>query len=526
MILKARCPECKKPAVTVSERYLAGILFKTYECGHEDPCPQLTQANFIDFVSMDGKHPYSFQVEGALFAIESNARCLIADEMGLGKTQQALMPLWAHPKELKRALILCKAGLKAQWCREFSRWMNQSDEDNWYAQIIDAENIKSMPGASALILSFDTLWRFKDIPAFIQKNKIKYVIIDEVQHIKNGDSKRTNGVRKACNDVEHICCLSGTPIKNHAAEYFPVLNLLRPDLFPSKVNYERIWVDNHWDGYKMKYGGLKNAPRFFDFTKKFIIRRTREQVLPSLPKITRDYKFSELGPVVEEAYKNTLKEFQAYYNYGSVGASAIEKNSCILAYLSKMRHLTGIAKIEPTLDYVQDFLESTDRKIVIFCHHKDVGATLLSRLEQLPQDIIGRGILTIQGINADSRASVVEQFAQPDFRVLIASELASSEGLNLQFCSDCVMMERQWNPANEEQAEARFIRIGQAATAVTAMYPIAIGTVDEFFSEIVEKKRGICANAIDGTNYVWEESSIMKELTEVLAQQGGKKWGW
>ena len=524
MILKTRCPECKKPAVTVSERVLAGILFKTYQCGHEDPCPQLSPANFLDFTSMDGKHPYKFQVEGALFGIASNARCLIADEMGLGKTVQALMIAWSCPKELTRILVLCKAGLKSQWSKEVTRWCG----DEWLGQVINNENDSFVPGVKALILSFDTLWRFKDIEAWVKRSRVKLVILDEVQHIKNSDSKRTNGVREVCRYVDHVVGLSGTPIKNHAGEYFPILNLLRPDLFPSKKHYDQVWVDSYWDGDKLKYGGLKNAARFFEFTKSFILRRTRQEVLPDLPSITRDYKFSELGPVVEEAYKSTLRDFQQYYNYGGINDSAIQKSANILAYLSKMRHLTGIAKIEPVIDYVQDFLESTDRKIVIFCHHKDVGAALLSRLEELREQYpqMGRGILSIQGIDADARAPIVEMFANPDFRVLIAGELASSEGLNLQFCSDCILMERQWNPANEEQAEARFIRIGQTALAVNAMYPIAVGTVDEFFSEIVEKKRGYCANVVDGVEYVWEESSLMQELAEVLAQSGGRKWGW
>ena len=46
---------------------------------------------------------------------------------------------------------------------------------------------------------------------------------------------------------------------------------------------------------------------------------------------------------------------------------------------------------------------------------------------------------------------------------MVASQLAAGEGLNLQTCSDCVMHERQWNPGKEEQAEGRFIRIGQTA---------------------------------------------------------------
>jgi len=481
--------------------------------------------DFTDFTSEDGKKPYKFQVEGAQHALKSGVRFLNLDEMGLGKTVQGLMPLKANPRKLKRMLILCKAGLKEQHRREFSRWLGE----DWDAQIINKETDPILPGIQGLILSFDTLWRFKDIDAWMKLAKIKYVLIDEVQHIKNGSSKRTNGVRAACRDIKHIGCTSGTPIKNHAGEYFPVLNLLRPDLFPTKERFERNWVDSYWNGRSLKLGGLKNPEAFFDYTKDFIIRRKRADVMPDLPTITRDYRFSELGPIVEQAYLDTLKEFQTYYNGAGQQQSIAQRNSCILAYLAKMRHITGIAKIEPTLDYVQDFLESTDRKIVIFCHHKDVSAALLERLEALRQtdpDTYGRGVLNIHGVEADARAAVVQDFQNPDFRILIAGQLASSEGLNLQFCSDCVMVERQWNPANEEQAEARFIRIGQLANAVTAMYPVAIGTVDEFLSELVEKKRSYMANTLDGDKYQWNETSLIQELAEILASQGGKRWSW
>ena len=527
MILKTRCPECKKPTVTVSERVLAGILFKTYQCGHEDPCPQLSPANFLDFASMDGKHPYKFQVEGALFGIASNARCLIADEMGLGKTVQALMIAWSCPKELTRILVLCKAGLKSQWSKEVTRWCG----DEWLGQVINNENDSFVPGVKALILSFDTLWRFKDIEAWVKRSRVKLVILDEVQHIKNGDSKRTNGVREVCRYVDHVVGLSGTPIKNHAGEYFPILQIIQPDKFRTQAGFEQRWVDSYWDGYKMKHGGLKNSAAFKDYTKDFIIRRTREEVLPDLPVISRNYAFSELGPVVEDAYKKELEAFQNYYNYGGMEDTAFVRSSNILSYITRMRHLTGMAKIQPVVDFVKEFIRDTDRKIVIFLHHKDVAKTLLSLLQtELANpdngDFWGAEILALSAdLDSTARAEVVDKFHKPEYRIMIGSTLASGEGLNLQCCSDCIMMERQWNPANEEQAECRFIRIGQLADKVTATYTIAVGTVDEFFSEIVERKRGICANTLDNVEYKWEESSLMKELAEVLAVQGGKRWG-
>ena len=55
---------------------------------------------------------------------------------------------------------------------------------------------------------------------------------------------------------------------------------------------------------------------------------------------------------------------------------------------------------------------------------------------------------------------------------------------------------------------------------------VAVGTVDEFLAKLVEKKRSFVSNALDGASYEWSESSIIKELAEILASSGGHQWGW
>ena len=110
-----------------------------------------------------------------------------------------------------------------------------------------------------------------------------------------------------------------------------------------------------------------------------------------------------------------------------------------------------------------------------------------------------------------------------DQRILIASTLAAGEGINLQACSDCIMVERQWNPANEEQAESRFIRIGQTADSVTATYMIALGTIDEYFTGLVEAKRQVIASTMKGET-MSDESTLMNELADILASKGRKAW--
>ena len=86
-------------------------------------------------------------------------------------------------------------------------------------------------------------------------------------------------------------------------------------------------------------------------------------------------------------------------------------------------------------------------------------------------------------------------------------------------------LERQWNPANEEQAEARLERMGQLADKVTAIYWVAVQTIDEYFAELVEQKRYYFKQTMGDTEAIkWDETSLMKELMEVLAQKGLKKW--
>jgi SNF2 family DNA or RNA helicase len=231
-----------------------------------------------------------------------------------------------------------------------------------------------------------------------------------------------------------------------------------------------------------------------------------------------------MGKEVEAAYIEAFKQFRLEYNKSAM--DKFDEQGNILAYLSRMRHLTGIAKIDPCIDNVMEFLGSTERKLTIFHHHKDVGEIIVQKLTSLLDELgLGKPLHLTADLNPERRYDLTLKFTNdPKSRILVASTLASGEGLNLQVCSDCIMLERQWNPANEEQAEARFPRPGSKAQSIQAIYLVAVGTVDEFFSEIVERKREIVASTLGGEAVQWDQSSLMKELTERLAATGGQRW--
>jgi len=518
-ITKALCPTCKKPAVTVKEVQVDSERRVMYECGHVDVVKVLSAQSYDNYISTDNKRPFKFQIEGAVFATETaNGRFIIADEMGLGKTVQMCMILWSHPKELTPALIICKAGLKIQMSREISRWNGEL----WLSQIIESEKDFLLP-SRVKIISMDTLWRFSDIESWMKRAKIKSVFIDECQLMKNSDAKRTNGIRKAAAQVKYLGALSGTPIDNNAAEYFPVLNLVHPDRreFSTRNNYLMTFVDSYFSGYGMKYGGLKSVEKFKNATSDFIIRRLRKDVLPDLPDILRDYRYVEMGEKVNKAYQAEVEAFTDFYN-SSDDKRSVAFGSGVLAYMARMRHIVGIAKIEPCLAYLEDFCTETNRKICVFTHHKDVENKIVELLRDHP-DIYGNIYQLPEA--ADLRYNEIERFKNdPAGRILIAATLASAEGLNLQFCSDCILLERQWVPTKEEQAEARFPRPGQTADKINAVYIVAIGTIDEYLAKIVEQKRSNVKQTLDGIESQWSETSIITELAEILANSGQKAW--
>jgi len=522
-----KCPICNKIAEVKSEFKLDKIHVITYECGHVRS-KRIPQPKDLTLTSRDGLQPYKYQLDGAAWAIKNGMRVLFADEMGVGKTLQAFLAINSDKEEYLKVLIVCKSGLRIQMAKEAFRWCG------WIMQIIDDENEYILPGMQGYIVSYDALAYstftnksgktiergMKDPEAWMEKLGVRTVILDECQKIKNGETKRTKAVQKIGRKAEYLLPLSGTPIENNMAEYFPILNLLQPEKFPIREHYIHRWGETYWPvgGRAQKVGGIKRPAEWKEFTKDFIIRRTRAEVLPDLPSISRRFLFEELGAKVEEAYKNEFKQFQNFMNYGSSGVSAFEKQTCILAYLNKMRHLTGIAKIPGVVDFVEDFLSETDRKIVIFTHHLDVAAEVAFRITQFYPKILRLGTPINQ--------SIVDKFWTSEYRVLQAGTLAGGEGLNLQCCSDYIQMEPEWNPQIENQAAARFPRPGQTADKISGTEFIAVGTVDEFFSELKEQKRSSFASTMDGIEVKWSESSLIQELADVLLAKGGKKWGW
>jgi non-specific serine/threonine protein kinase len=407
-----------------------------------------------------------------------------------------------------------------QWLHEIDRWCGR---EGFVTQVISSGKEFCAPGFNVYIVTYE-MAKNENVWQYV-KDDIKFVILDECQRIKNHLSERAKAVQKLCKNVPHILPMSGTPIKNNAGEYFTVLNLVQPRRYPNYSRFIEQECDSYHNGWGYKVGGLKNPDKFAQDTKDFIIRRTKDEVLKDLPEFSRRFFHVEMDGKVKKAYIDLIKELDdILYDHDM---NAMEQGAAKIAIMSKMRHITGLSKIPAVAEQIREFLESQpiDKKLTVFTHHQDVMDLLAAECHEFMQEMgLTKPLLMKGTLSADDRYKLALRFREDEkARVMIASTLAAGEGLNLQFCSDAIMMERQWNPANEEQAEARFHRYGQK-NAVVVNYSIVSETIDEYFTELVEQKRAIVAGALDNKEVQWDQNSLMSDLAMILVTKGKKAW--
>ena len=542
-ILRDKCPECGKVAEELFsfdsvDKEGNEIKMITLKCFHiiKKIIPKATPfEKFITFAHRDNGCPHEwdknhclkcnayrlfpFQVEGCRFierAFATNKGAGIFDQQGLGKTMQAIGFTYHHPEALP-LLVVAKSGLRYQWFKQFILWGGPT----WIGQIISTSRDPILPGFKVYFISFDLLRRF-DKKEF-DKVKFKTVIIDEVQHIKNPDSTRTGEVRKLVKDAQ-IIELSGTPWKNRGSEYFVALNLLSPVKFPSYQGFLNSWVDYYFDGQYTKMGGIRKIAQFKEYTKDIVLRRERHEVLPELPLINRTKLYTDLDALNQEAYDESVSEFVKWYNSAVIGGEEESLSGIhILAKMSRMRHITGLAKIPATVARVEEYIENGGQKVIIFVHHKDVGELMMNELRT--KFSATHSVMQIKAeLSGEERDNVQNRFNDATRAILVASTLASGEGLNLQTADFVIMHERQWNPANEEQAEDRICRIGQVSKQLTGEYVTAAGTIDEKLDSIVENKRVHFHNTMNkGERIKWNEGDIAKELAASIVGEFNKR---
>lgn len=436
---------------------------------------------------------FPFQTTGAKF-LSSRKYALLADEQGLGKTAQAIKA--AYHSGVARILVVCPASIKYNWEREFNQWA-----PSYSVRVINKAADFQVPTA-VTIINYDLIHRV-DIARILLKHNVNLLICDEAHYLKNSRAKRTKVVygKKGLSDIaDRVWLLTGTPVMNRPAEIFPMLRRFIPDRLGKYADY-LSFTKRYCAGYMGKFGwdasGASHTAELAEILGEFMLRRTKQEVLPELPE--KIFQKIEFDPPSKRIEKLLSREKEAFEGNAMLGALATERREI------------GMSKIPFAIEHIENLLEEKE-KIVVFAYHRDVLDTLAHALKD--QGVV----LLYGGLTSKQKQLLVDAFVtKPKYRIFLGQIDAAGIGIDgLQRVADTVIfVELSWVPGSIKQAIDRCHRIGQANKVLVQFLAMRGGIDERIFEALEEKSKVIKKLTVCSTEKKEEEMSIEKSLERI-----------
>lgn len=443
-----------------------------------------------------------YQRAGVAYAARAK-QTFIADEMGLGKTLQAMATLEvaAVSAPCFPAVVVCPATLVLNWQAEYRRWLP-------HRTVKVVTDRKEFPSDyDVVVVGYSNISKWEK-----QLLNHKSYVFDESHYCKTPTAQRTKSAVKIARSAPKsgiVLCLTGTPVTNRPAEYASQLNILgKLDKFGGEWGFYRRYCG----AFKDKWGqwhldGHSNLDELNDRLRSTCyIRRTKEQVLSELPPVIHDpvlvdgtaagmKEYAKAEKDIVDYLVQRAKEIAAELGLNPKSAAVVAKikaeSNQHLVRLSVLRRLAAKAKMPVIKEWVESRV-AEGRKVVIAAHHRDVVDELALAFGNLRI----QGGMDINDVEEQKRKFMTMSCEEAP--VIVLSIQAAKTGHNLQVAQDVLFVELPWTPADVDQTYSRCHRLGQKSS-VTATYLLCSGTIDEEIYSLIERKRNVVNQAVDGS---------------------------
>ncbi|MFC5728204.1 MULTISPECIES: DEAD/DEAH box helicase [Nocardioides] len=534
-------PDFSHARAQVRPRRLAGWellepLFRSFERAAPDApaCMPLPDADSL--TELTGRHgapvgrelmPHQAQLVAA--AASGHRTFLLADEPGLGKTAQALLA--AEAAGAFPLLAVVPNVVKTNWAREVELWT-----PNRRATVVhgDGEDVDGF--ADVIIVNYEILDRHT---GWLAQHGLRGMIVDEAHYIKNKASQRSQNVLHLSAKIREriarplLMALTGTPLINDIEDF------------------RAIWQFLGWIDAVVPQGELMESleevaltpadPGFYPAARRAvveqgIVRRRKIDVAADIPaRRIADMPVElegEAGRSIRRAEQELARRMVERYD----AALSTRRSGAVVEGIDHelvrrvatweredtstktgenvfgMLRRIGQAKAGLAADYTAQLARNVG-KVVFFAKHIDV-------MDIAEQTFAERGI-RYSSVRGDQTSTVrqkqIDAFvSDPEVHVAVCSLTAAGVGLNLQVASNLVLAELSWTDAEQTQAIDRVHRIGQAEP-VTAWRVIATQTLDVRIAELIDKKAGLAARALDGAGEEVEGAAIDLQTEALVA---------
>ncbi|MEX1190199.1 MAG: SNF2-related protein [Bacteroidia bacterium] len=458
----------------------------------------------------------------------------LADDMGLGKTLQVItlllksaetpsgdslnnktpvnsLELFGHALSGKTSLVVMAPSLIYNWENELRKFAPTLHVRKHLGQRRRTDT-DFFENADVVLTTYGIV---RNDISLLKQIQFEHIVLDESQLIKNARSVSFQAVRQL--NAKQRIVLTGTPVENSLTDLWSQLTFLQPGLLGSQKYFRQEFVlpiEQNQDEGKLE--------KLKKIIQPFILRRTKEEVAPELPELSRRVYYCEMSDVHKKFYE---EQKSIYRNkiLESVNKDGMEKSQMlILRGLSHLRQIAihpklvdanyegGSAKIEQVI-FTLDQLNQSNKKVLLFSpfvRHLNLYRSHFNSAS-LPHAYLTGEIPQAQ------RAQVVRDFElTKGYSAFLIQLKTGGSGLNLTHADHVFLLDPWWNPAAEEQAIARSHRMGQKLP-VFAWRFITKDTIEEKILKLQEKKSRIASDILEKSSALGKISKA--ELDELFS---------
>jgi SNF2 family DNA or RNA helicase len=482
---------------------------------HLIPAPQGLNANLREY-----------QLKGFqwLSALSSNGlgACL-ADDMGLGKTLQVIALIQKSKNEYaissnhaenqqlnlfseapgKPSLIVMAPSLIYNWENELRKFAPELHVRKHLGQRRRTDT-GFFEQADVILTTYGVV---RNDIKLLKQVHFNHVVLDESQLIKNARSVSFQSVRQL--NARQRIVLTGTPVENSLTDLWAQLTFLQPGLLGSQKFFKQEFVqpiEQQQDNARLE--------KLRKIIHPFILRRTKEEVSPELPELSRRIHYCEMLDEHRSFYEEQKSNFRNRI-LESVSRSGVDKNQLLI--LRGLSHLRQIA-IHPGLinpefkgdsgktdqvKFTLSQLKASDKKVLLFSpfvRHLSLYKEHFQTENQAYSYLTGE-------VPQHKRGDVIGEFdLHKGHRSFLIQLKAGGSGLNLTMADHVFLLDPWWNPAAEEQAIARAHRMGQKMQ-VFAWRFITKDSIEEKILRLQEKKSRLASD-------IMQQSALSSHLSK------------
>jgi SNF2 family DNA or RNA helicase len=409
---------------------------------------------------------YPYQRHGVEW-LAPRRTAVLADDMGCGKTVQALI---AAPADMP-IVVVCPSVAKGVWVREAAVWR----PDLSPVQLSGRKSFR-WPAPGEMVVT-----NYAILPPDCGDAPIGTVVIcDEAHALKSPKAQRTKRARKiiaaALNGGGRGWLLTATPLLGKPPELRSILAAIGEEgVFGPWPEFVRLF-----GGYQGRFGVEwgRPKPEAAERLRSVQLRRLKADVLADLP----DKSWSVQTVDVDRATLKILDDVPP----DVVDKIDASKGGVGFAELSAARAALATGKTPALLELVESYESSATPLVVMSAHRFPVDS------------MAGReGWAAITGDTPPAeRTAIEDRFQRGDLIGVAATIQAGGIAITLTRASTMILVDRDWTPALNSQAEDRIYRIGQE-NAVQIIDLVADHEIDRRLYEVLRGKQDLITRTVD-----------------------------